>query len=211
METLKRQKIALFGGTFDPFHKGHLELLENINGELCPDRIIIVPTGHPYMKERLGRRITPADDRIGMIVAGLSGATFKWEISRVEIERNGPSYSVDTVAEIKQGLQCSGNCEIYFLCGSDVLFGIDKWYEYKRLLADIILTITPRGSDDMSQIMERKKELEDREGARILITEFRGREISSSGIRDNIEVCKDLIPASELDYIKTHHLYEPEA
>ncbi|MCR5279720.1 MAG: nicotinate (nicotinamide) nucleotide adenylyltransferase [Lachnospiraceae bacterium] len=202
------EKIALFGGTFDPFHKGHMELLENINRELRPDRIIIIPTGHPYMKERDGRKITIATDRVGMLRAGLGDAAFKWEISDIEVKKNSPSYSVETVEAIRDSLTDPENADLYFLCGSDVLFSIDTWYEYRKLLSCIILTVTPRGSDDLSRILIRKRELEEKEGARIIITEFKGREVSSSAIRDNIEACRDMLSEGTYEYIKSHHLYE---
>ncbi len=203
----KKNKIALFGGTFDPFHRGHLELLENLSEELHPDRMIIIPAGHPYMKETEGRSITPADDRIGMVRAGLSETDLSWEISRVEVDKEGPSYSVETVAEIRASLPEPDACEIFFLCGSDVLFGIDKWYRYRQLLAETVLTVVPRGGDDLRKIRARKRELEEREGARIIITKFRGREISSSAIRDDILNNADMLPEGTRRYIREHHLY----
>ena len=60
MEITRIYNIALFGGTFDPFHMGHYELLKNLNEEITPDRIYIIPTGHPYFKENVGRKVSPA-------------------------------------------------------------------------------------------------------------------------------------------------------
>lgn len=206
---MEREKIktAIFGGTFDPFHKGHLELLENLYEELHPHRMMIIPTGHPYMKEVSGRDIASAGDRIRMIEAGLSGVSFPWEISRIETDHEGPSYSVDTVAKIRETFEDPAANDILFLCGSDVLFGIDKWYKSSELLKEIILTVVPRGGEDLRKIRARKNELEKREGARIIITRFRGREISSSAIRDDITGNSDMLPPGTYGYIKEHHLY----
>ena len=208
MEISTRKKIALFGGTFDPFHIGHLELLQNLYDEIKPDKIIIVPTGHPYMKEVQGRKITCAGDRVGMLKAGLKYACFPWEISMFEVEKDSPSYSVETVEYLRQNLDEPENSDIYFLCGSDVLFEIDKWYEFKKLISGIILTVIPRGSDDIDAIKKRKKQLEDEYGAKIIISDFRGEDISSSAIRDNIEAGEKLLPAGTYEYIREHHLWE---
>lgn len=208
MEINAAKRIALFGGTFDPFHKGHLDLLRNVYDEIKPDRIIIIPTGHPYMKEEQGRKITSAGDRVGMVKAGLSDADFPWEISTYEIEKDGPSYSVETVEHIRKPQNDDQNSDLFFLCGSDVLFEIEKWYEFKKLLSQIILTVIPRGTDDTGGIIKQKQKLEEEYGARVVITNFRGKDISSSGIRDNISESEGMLPKGTYEYILEHHLYE---
>ena len=222
----KLTKIAIFGGTFDPFHIGHLELLENIYKEIKPDRTIVIPAGHSYMKEANGGKITPADDRVGMVREGIKTLSFDCELSLYEVEKEGPTYSIDTVRHFKAtaggtaegeageagggGKAAEAVPEIWFVCGSDILFTIDKWYEAEALLKSIVLTVIPRGADDMDAILARKRELEETAGARIYISEFRGREISSSMIRDDIMGHADLVPEGTLEYIKAHHLYNLE-
>ncbi len=232
----KLTKIAIFGETFDPFHIGHLELLENIHKEIKPDRTIVIPAGHSYMKEANGGKITPADDRVGMVRAGIRSLSFDCELSLYEVEKEGPTYSIDTVRHFKAtageaaeseaaeseaaeseaaeadggGKAAEAVPEIWFVCGSDILFTIDKWYEAEALLKSIVLTVIPRGADDMDAILARKRELEETAGARIYISKFRGREISSSMIRDDIMGHADLVPEGTLEYIKAHHLYNLE-
>ena len=208
-------KIAIFGGTFDPFHIGHLELLENIHKEIKPDRTIVIPAGHSYMKEANGGKITPAKDRVGMVREGIKTLSFDCELSLYEVEKEGPTYSIDTVRHFK-GMDGGGGKaaeavpEIWFVCGSDILFTIDKWYEAEALLKSIVLTVIPRGADDVDAILARKCELEETAGARIYISEFRGREILSSMIRDDIMGHADLVPEGTLEYINAHHLYNLE-
>ncbi len=224
----------IFGGTFDPFHVGHLELLENIHKEIKPDRTIVIPAGHSYMKEANGGKITPADDRVGMVREGIKALSFDCELSLYEVEKEGPTYSIDTVRHFKAtaggvpeseagdaveseaaeagggGKAAEAVPEIWFVCGSDILFTIDKWHEAEALLKSIVLTVIPRGADDMDVILARKRELEETAGARIYISKFRGREISSSMIRDDIMGHADLVPEGTLEYIKAHHLYNLE-
>ncbi len=191
---------------------GHIELLANIYEEIRPDRIVIIPSGHPYMKEEKGMRITSSEDRIGMLEAGLRNLHLPIEISRIETDKDTPSYSVDTIAELKENDRKAGSKyaegDYYFLCGSDILFEIEKWHEYEKLLSEVILTVTPRGEDDINVILEKKQKLKKKYGAKIIISSFRGRELSSTLIRENPEAYRELIPEGAFEYIKTHHLYE---
>ena len=158
-------KTVVFGGTFDPFHKGHAMMLE----------------------------------------AGLKNGSFPYEVSRIEIDRDLPSYTYETIMSLKEEHDLKDG--IYFLCGSDTLFSIGKWYKYRALLDRIILTVVPRGDDDMNKILARKEHLVNITGAKIVITRFRGPDISSSYIREHIAECADLIPEGTYEYIKAHHLY----
>ena len=87
------------------------------------------------------------------------------------------------------------------------LFQIDKWYKYKEILSSVTLAVVPRGDDDMDAILERKAELEAGENARICISKYRGRNISSTAIREDPEGNKDLLPAGTYEYIREHGLY----
>ncbi|MCR4793433.1 MAG: nicotinate (nicotinamide) nucleotide adenylyltransferase [Lachnospiraceae bacterium] len=212
MEIAGRPKTAIFGGTFDPIHVGHIELLTNIYEEIRPDRIVIIPSGHPYMKEEKGMLITSSEDRIGMLEAGLKSLNLPIEISRIETDKDTPSYSIDTVTELKAKDIETGSRyadgDYYFLCGSDILFEIEKWHEYEKLLREVILTVTPRGEDDVNVILEKKQKLKKKYGAKILISSFRGRVLSSTLIRENPGEYRDLIPEGVYEYITEHHLYE---
>ena len=212
MEITRIYNIALFGGTFDPFHMGHYELLYNLNEELHPDKIYVIPAGHPYFKENVGKKVSSASDRIEMTRAGLQGLDIPWEISTVETDKDTPSYSIETIRYFREkGIpkeSGAGHLKIWFLCGSDLLFEIDKWFKFEEILSSVTLAVIPRGDDDIEEIMIRKKELEEKYDAKIYISKYRGRNISSSMIRNNPEKCKDLIPEGTYEYICVHHLYE---
>ena len=211
MEVGNAVKIALFGGTFDPFHMGHLRVIENVFGELCPDRMIVIPTGHPYMKEREGRLVTPAEDRIGMIRAGLEGTSVPWEISRAEVDLDTPSYTVNTLQVIRRQLAeeqgADTPIELYFVCGSDVLLTIHTWYRHAEILEQVVLTVVPRGDEDPAMIDAAKRSLEEKYGARVRICGFTGPEISSTMIREDPQKAAALLPAGTLEYVKAHRLY----
>ena len=206
----KGRKTALFGGTFDPLHMGHLELIRQVHDLLDPDRMIVIPAGHPYFKEREGKKVTSADHRIGMLRAGLEELSFPVEISTIETDKDSFSYSIETVREIKKrdGKEVSKSTDYYFLCGSDVLFYIDQWYESKALMKEVILTVTQRGDDDPAVINAKKQELTEAFGARIVICPFKCDDISSTMIRNDVDGSKELLPAGTYRYIKEHRLYE---
>ena len=191
---------------------GHYELLKNFNEEIQPDKIYIIPTGHPYFKEQVGKKVSSAADRIEMTRAGLQGLDIPWEISTVETDKDTPSYSIETIRYFREkGIpkeSGAGHLKIWFLCGSDLLFEIDKWFKFEEILSSVTLAVIPRGDDDIEEIMIRKKELEEKYDAKIYISKYRGRNISSSMIRNNPEKCKDLIPEGTYEYICVHHLYE---
>jgi len=203
--------IALFGGTFDPFHMGHYELLKNFNEEIRPDKICIIPTGHPYFKENVGKKVSSSADRIEMTRAGLEGLDIPWEISTVEMDKDTPSYSIETIRYFREnGLpkdSDAGHLKIWFLCGSDLLFEIDKWFKFEEILSSVTLAVIPRGDDDMDEILARKKELEEKYSAKIHISKYHGRKISSTMIRENPERYRDLIPEGTYEYIREHGLY----
>jgi len=211
LEITRIYNIALFGGTFDPFHMGHYELLKNFNEEIKPDKIYVIPAGHPYFKENEGKKVSSAADRIEMTKAGLRNLGIPWEISTVETDKDTPSYSIETIRYFrKKGIpkeSGAGHLKIWFLCGSDLLFEIDKWYKYEEILSSVTLAVIPRGDDDIEEILVRKKELEDKYDAKIYISEYRGRKISSTMIRENPEKYKDLIPSGTYEYICEHELY----
>ena len=191
---------------------GHYELLNNLNEEIHPDKIYVIPTGHPYFKENVGKKVSSAQDRIEMTRAGLQGLDIPWEISTVETDKDTPSYSIETIRYFREnGLPKdadAGHLKIWFLCGSDLLFEIDKWFKYEEILSSVTLAVIPRGDDDMDEILSRKKVLEDEHNAKIYISGYRGRDISSTMIRENPEKYKELIPEGTYEYIRDHGLYE---
>jgi len=92
--------IGVLGGTFDPFHAGHLALARAARDQLGLDRVLVMPAAIPPHK--LGQAISPVAERVAMIEAGIAGEP-RLEMSRLELERGGPSWTVDTVAELAAG------------------------------------------------------------------------------------------------------------
>jgi nicotinate-nucleotide adenylyltransferase len=122
-------KVGVFGGTFDPIHLGHLGAAEATRRVLCLDRVIFVPAGVPWLKADLP--VTAARHRLEMVRLALAGHSHL-ELSSVEIDRPGPSYTVDTVRMLQREL--GEETEVSLLIGSDALLDLPRWKEPDRLI-----------------------------------------------------------------------------
>lgn len=142
-ETLR---LGLFGGTFDPIHRGHVEVGEAVRARFALDRLCLIPAAQPPHKHTL----TAAADRLAMVrlaVAGRSG----WEVSDVELKREGPSYTIDTIAHFKG--QSPPHTRLFFLLGSDAFLEFNTWKAYNDLVEEVALIVLARGGcDDNSPV-----------------------------------------------------------
>jgi nicotinate-nucleotide adenylyltransferase len=120
--------IGIMGGTFDPIHRGHLEIAEEARKELNMAEVIFVPAGQPYFKDMAS--ISPAEHRINMVKLAISGRPY-FQISLIEIERDGPTYAIDTISQLKA--KYSHNDEIYYIMGWDSVMSLPRWQEPEKL------------------------------------------------------------------------------
>jgi nicotinate-nucleotide adenylyltransferase len=115
------RRIGLMGGTFDPVHVGHLAIAERARAELGLDEVVFVPAGRPWQKQA----VAPAEDRCEMVrlaVAGRAG----FRVSRIEVDRGGPTYTVDTLRELRAQ---EPGAEWWLIAGADSLAGLATWRE----------------------------------------------------------------------------------
>ncbi len=114
--------IGVFGGTFDPIHNGHLVVAEEVRDELNLAEILFVPAGQPWLKP--DSPIAAAEHRVQMVRLALAGKPY-FKLSTLEIERAGPSFTVDTIADL-QGQRGAGD-ELFFILGWDSLIDVPQW------------------------------------------------------------------------------------
>lgn len=131
-------RVGIFGGTFDPVHQGHLILAEQSREQGQLDQVWFVPAPHPPHKD--DRIITRFEQRVEMLALALAGNP-AFQISEIEKERSGPSFTVDTVAELQHR---HPEHVYYLLVGSDSLNDIHKWHEPLRLLQQAGLMVRER-------------------------------------------------------------------
>jgi nicotinate-nucleotide adenylyltransferase len=121
--------VGVLGGTFDPIHSGHLIIAEEARLKLRLARVLFVPAGQPWLKT--DRTISPAAHRVEMAKRAIA-ANPHFELSAVEVDRSGPSYSVGTIAILQQ--QMGAGARLFFLIGWDSLAELPQWKEPDRLI-----------------------------------------------------------------------------
>jgi nicotinate-nucleotide adenylyltransferase len=135
----RHERIGVFGGTFDPIHAGHVEAAEAVHRALDLDRTLLVVANEPWQKEGT-RSVTPAEDRLAMVVAAVADRP-GLEPSRLEIDRGGPSYTVDTVDELHRLYPGS---ELFLVVGADVVPDLPTWRHQADLQQSVILAVVDR-------------------------------------------------------------------
>ncbi len=135
--------LGILGGTFDPIHIGHLAIAEEARETLGLERVLLVPAAHPPHKP--GRPITDAGHRLAMAELAVAGNP-ALSVSPLEIERGGPSYTVDTLAELRPG--GDGAAPLWFILSTEALAGFTSWREPDRILELARLAVMPRGGGE---------------------------------------------------------------
>src|ERR1700742_2568033 len=124
------RRIGVMGGTFDPVHHGHLVAASEVAHDFTLDEVVFVPTGEPYQKDY--RKVAPAEDRYLMTVIA-TASNPKFSVSRVDIDRPGPTYTIDTLRDLSEA-----NCpdtDLYFITGADALANILTWHDVDDLFS----------------------------------------------------------------------------
>lgn len=136
-----RGALGILGGTFDPIHLGHLAIAEQARDVLGLERVLFVPAARPPHK--LDRPVSPAADREAMVALAIAdNASF--ELSRLELERPGPSYAVDTVARVAARSRAEGRDEPVFILSGEALLAFPTWRLPRRILQRCRLAVAPR-------------------------------------------------------------------
>jgi nicotinate-nucleotide adenylyltransferase len=132
-------RLGIFGGTFDPVHIGHLVAATEVRAALDLDRVLLVVANEPWQK--VGTRpLTPAPDRLAVVEASVADRD-DLEASPIEIERGGPSYTVDTVNELRRRLP---GAELYLVVGDDVAAELGSWHRTEDLPDLVTLVVVAR-------------------------------------------------------------------
>ncbi|SHF47350.1 nicotinate-nucleotide adenylyltransferase [Desulforamulus putei DSM 12395] len=198
------KQICLMGGTFDPIHYGHLVVAEEVRQKFGLQKVLFIPAARPPHK--MGKKISEAYHRVNM--TRLATASNKYfEVSTLEIERQGISYTIDTVREIKR---IYGIETVYFITGADAVLEIINWKEAEKLLFMCTFIAATRPGYNLNNIKETLKSLPGDILKRILPLEVPALSISSSDIRQRVmegRSIKYLLPESVEEYILKNGLY----
>jgi nicotinate-nucleotide adenylyltransferase len=194
---IKIKKCAIYGGTFDPIHNGHLHLIDELTRSGDFDKFIVIPSGIPSQKVA----IASAADRLAMTklaVSEMLGSNHLYEVDDCEITRSGPSFAIDTATEI---LNRYPEYEIYWIIGSDIVPTLARWHKFGELAKIVKFLIIKRPGFKLNEYPQELK---------FEIRKIEAKDISASEIRNEIQNGKDvskLVPKSVLKYIFQNRLY----
>ena len=197
-------RIGIYGGAFNPVHKGHVKLAEEVKAKAHLDKIIIMPSGKSPHKS--SHSLVDSTHRLEMCYLAFDGEDYI--VSDLEIKREGKSYTVDTVTELKK---IYPDDELYLIMGSDMLLCFDKWYRYEDILSMVTICATTRQGD--ISLQELKTYSRDVLGKETLIIDFEPFECSSTKVRNALVSGDDatsLVPEKVLLYIIEKGLYTDE-
>jgi nicotinate-nucleotide adenylyltransferase len=191
------------GGTFDPIHHGHLVAASEVQAWFDLDEVVFVPTGDPWQKS--DRDVSPAEHRYLMTVIA-TAANPRFTVSRVDIDRAGPTYTIDTLRDLRKQY---GDAELYFITGADALTEIFTWRDAAELfeLAQFVGCTRPGYAMDPEMLAGIPTE-------RVTVIEIPALAISSTDCRERArhgEPVWYLVPDGVVQYIAKHRLYAPTA
>jgi nicotinate-nucleotide adenylyltransferase len=195
-------RIGILGGTFNPPHLGHLVAAQEAYRELALDQVLLIPAGTPPHKpvdEEPG-----AEHRLELCRLAIAGDD-RFEVSDLELRRDGPSFTVDTLDVLRSQ---SPSADLFLILGGDIAAGLPKWHEPERVLALATVAIAKRRGTAKQAVQEALAQLEGGERARFFQMPPIG--ISSTMVRRRVRAGQPIryfVPDGVLHYIDTHGLY----
>lgn len=196
--TDRAPRIGVMGGTFDPIHHGHLVAASEVAHSFDLDEVVFVPTGRPWQKQH----VSPSEHRYLMTVIA-TASNPRFTVSRVDVDRDGPTYTIDTLRDLKAERP---DAELFFITGADAVAQILSWRDHDELwdLAHFVAVSRPGHvlstdglpTDDVSQL------------------EVPALTISSTACRERVADGQPvwyLVPDGVVQYIAKHHLYRSKA
>lgn len=187
------------GGTFDPIHHGHLVAASEVAVLFGLTEVLFVPTGRPWQKSE--REVSPAEDRYLMTVIA-TASNPRFSVSRVDVDRTGPTYTVDTLRDLRQ---LHPDTEMFFITGADALEQILDWRDAEELfaLAHLVGVTRPGYRLEDTHLPE----------GSVTLIDVPAMAISSSDCRDRVSAGMPvwyLVPDGVVQYIEKRHLYRDD-
>jgi len=215
---LRRTRIGIFGGTFNPVHLGHLRSAEEVAEQQALDRLLFLPCGSPPHKPAEG--VAPAHHRVEMVRLAIAGNP-RFQLSTIEVERGGRSYSVDTLQALRESMAES---ELVFILGLDAFREIATWKDYRHLFELCSIVVTSRASTRAPRLrallpvaarqdfwyLPDATTLRHRTGHLVTFQQLTNLDISASVIRERLRSgasVRYLVPTSVRRYLSRHPVY----
>lgn len=192
-------RFGVYGGTFNPLHTGHLIIAQEVYDQFALDRVFFVPSARPPHKHQAA--LIAPEHRYAMTAIATQD-DLRFEVSDIELQRPGPSYSIETLREFHR--RYGPDCQLFFIIGADSLVEIGTWRNPDELFALCSVVVVPRPGVDLRQAAPSWRD-------RALVVQSLQVDISSTDIRRRIEAGRSiryLVPAGVEQYIREHRLYQ---
>lgn len=197
-------KIGVFGGTFNPIHNGHVSLGVYCKDELSLDKLMLIPTYTPPHKS--SNELAEEEHRVNMCKLATEQYGY-FEVSDIEIERKGKSYTYETLNSLKE---IYTEDELYLIVGADMFLTLDKWKNPQSIFKNATIVAVPRNDDDKNDLVYYYDNTIKKLGAKAIVLENPVVQVSSTYIRENIDnyqLIKSLIDSNVYEYIVKNKLY----
>ncbi len=196
------ERVGALGGTFDPLHRAHLHLADTAAAALELDRLILIPAGDPWRKR--GRPITPAQHRLAMTQRAALERGGGLEVSDLEVRRDGPTYTLDTVRELRD----RGAHQLWWIMGADAVLDLPHWHQANEILtcARIAAVVRPGAELDRRQLDRLIPGL----GRWLDWIPMEPIDLSATELRERMQRGEDPaadLPPTVLAYARQHNLY----
>lgn len=198
------RKIGIVGGTFNPIHNVHLLLGEAAREQFGLDRIIYIPTGKSYLKQ--DEEIPAGEMRYQMVKLAIDNNPY-FTCSRLEIDREGNTYTIDTINELKK--MYPGD-ELYLILGGDTFKQIENWYQSEEIFKNCIILAAVRDNMSIEDMDKQRSYLHDKYGADVRILQFRNIDLSSSDIRKRLlsgRSVRYMVPDAVIEFAILKNIY----
>jgi nicotinate-nucleotide adenylyltransferase len=197
-------KLGVLGGTFDPPHIGHLILAEEARLALGLGQVLFVPAGAPWRKA--GQELSPREDRLAMVRLAV-GSNPHFSVSALETEREGPSYTAETLAALQE--QLAAGSETFFILGQDSLADLPNWWQPQRIMELARLAVAARTAWEPAQADALEREVPGI-SQRLVWLDMPRIDISSTAVRERVRRGLSIrywVPPAVEEYIRQHGLY----
>ena len=196
-------RTGVYGGTFNPIHRGHVHILREFIGRLELQRALLIPDGTPPHKQ--ARDLARPEDRLEMcrLAARDLGVV---EVSGMELGRPGKSFTSDTLTQLHRMYP---EDELYFLMGEDMFLTVDRWHDAPTIFRLAVLCASPRSQSGMERLLEKERELV-KLGARCRVEDIPFLDVSSTRVRETVRAGEDvsgLVPDEVARYIAENRIY----
>lgn len=197
------QKIAMFGGTFNPIHRGHVFLAEEFQRALDLDKVLLIPTNVPPHKQ--ASDLASGEERLEMCRRAVEGYPHI-AVSDIEMRREGKSFTVDTLHQLQE---IYPGAQLYLIMGADMFLSLHHWRNFEEILRIAVICAAPRNETDGVELNRCGEALKEY-GARYFILPQQPPTVSSTEIRERIARGEDtggLLPSAVREFIEEKKLY----